>query len=125
MRHHVAALALVAALAAAVPVQTGWAGTPRSTGFVAGTEDIPLMAGLRNVKDGLVVFDKPEGRIVEVETHGRVTRAAVEKFYAATLPQLGWVADGEDAWHREAEGLRLDFKGRDGDLRVDVILSPR
>jgi hypothetical protein len=124
MRHYAAAFALAIALAATAPAPQGWAGT-RSNRFVAGTEDIPLMVGLRNVKDGLVVFDKPEGRIVEVETHGRVTRAAVEKFYAATLPQLGWVADGEHEWHREAEGLRLDFKGRDGDLRVDVILSPR
>jgi hypothetical protein len=94
-------------------------------GFVAGTEDIPLMKGLANIADSLVVFDKPEGRIVESEAAGKVTRAAVEKFYATTLPQLGWTPDGAHAWRRESERLRLDLKGRDGDLHVSFTLSPR
>jgi len=67
--------------------------TAAQPGFVAGTEDIPLMPGLRNQESTLVVFDKPQGRIVEVEARGKVTRAAVEKFYAASLPGLGWSAD--------------------------------
>ncbi len=93
--------------------------------FVAGTEDIPLMPGLRNQPNTLVVFDKPQGRIVEVEARGRVTRAAAEKFYAASLPPLGWIADGTHRWSREGEGLALEIKGRDGDLRVGFSLSPR
>jgi hypothetical protein len=93
-------------------------------GFLAGTEDIPLMPGLRNEANTLVVFDKPQGRIVEAEARGRVTRAAVEAFYTASLPALGWVADGPDGWRRDDEELRLDFKGRDGDLRVGFSLSP-
>jgi hypothetical protein len=54
-----------------------------------------------------------------------VTRAAVEKFYATSLPALGWVAEGTHGWSREGEGLRLDIKGRDGDVRVGFSLSPR
>ena len=54
----------------------------RRASFVAGTEDVPLMPGLRNQASTLVVFDKPQGRIVEVEARGKVTRAAAEKFYA-------------------------------------------
>ncbi len=53
-----------------------------------------------------------------------MTRAAVEKFYAASLPELGWTADGPDGWRRDGEALKLDFKGRDGDLRVGFSLSP-
>ncbi|MBV9522142.1 MAG: hypothetical protein JO010_05085 [Alphaproteobacteria bacterium] len=120
-----AALGLALALTLISPPVEPASAKASATGFVAGTEDVPLMSGLRNIADSLVVFDKPEGRIVEVEARGRVTRAAVERFYAATLPQLGWTADGPRAWHREEEGLRLDFKGRDGDLRVDFTLSPR
>jgi len=93
--------------------------------FVAGTEDIPLMPGLRSQESTLVVFDKPQGRIIEVEAKGAVSRAAVEKFYATSLPQLGWTADGRNAWRRESERLRLAFKGQDGDLRVAFSLSPR
>src|SRR2546430_485537 len=83
--------------------------------FLAGTEDVPLMPGLKNDESTLVVFDKPEGRIVEVVARGKLGRADVEKFYAATLPPLGWIADGKLAWRREGEGPRLAIKGRDGD----------
>ena len=62
--------------------------TTANPGFVAGTEDIPLMPGLRNQESTLVVFDKPQGRIVEIEARGKVTRAAAEKFYATSLPPL-------------------------------------
>ncbi len=115
-----------AVLAAGLVVLTGLAAqTAAAPGFVAGTEDIPLMPGLRNQESTLVVFDKPQGRIVEIEARGKVTRAAAEKFYAASLPPLGWVADGTHRWRRDGEGLRLDIKGPDGDLRVGFSLSPR
>jgi hypothetical protein len=116
----------VTVLAAGLVVLTGLAAqTAAAPGFVAGTEDIPLMPGLRNQESTLVVFDKPQGRIVEIEARGKVTRAAAEKFYAASLPPLGWVADGTHRWRRDGEGLRLDIKGPDGDLRVGFSLSPR
>lgn len=112
------ALLLLALLFAAPGV---WA----SERFVAGTEDVPLMPGLRTVQDAGLVFDKPEGRIVEAQAKGRVTRAAVRSFYGATLPQLGWKTAGRGTWQREAEALILDFAGRDGDLTVAFTLSPR
>ena len=93
--------------------------------FVAGTEDVPLMPGLAPVAGSALAFDKPQGRIVEAQASGKVTRAAVHQFYAATLPQLGWKPAGADAWRREGETLRLDFHGRDGDLAVGFTLSPR
>lgn len=93
--------------------------------FVAGTEDVPLMPGLVPVAGSSLVFDKPQGRIVEAQAAGKVARSAVQAFYAATLPQLGWKAAGADAWRREGEVLRLDFHGRDGDLTVGFTLSPR
>jgi hypothetical protein len=112
-----------AVLVAGLAIHKGLAAA--SPEFVAGTEDVPLMPGLRNQASTLVVFDKPQGRIVEIEARGRVTRAAAEKFYAASLPPLGWVADGSHRWRREGEGLRLDIRGADGDLRVGFSLSPR
>jgi hypothetical protein len=111
------ALAVVLLLASPVAAQ--------QSGFLAGTEDVPLLKGLSTDPATLVVFDKPEGRIVEVEAKGAVSRAAVEKFYATSLPQLGWEADGRNVWRREKEQLRLAFKGADGDLRVAFSISPR
>lgn len=103
----------------AMPLAAALAGA-----FVAGTEDVPLMPGLAEVEGSSFVFDKPQGRIVETQAAGKVTRAAVHSFYAGALPQLGWKSAGADAWRREGEVLRLDFKGRDGDLTVGFSLSP-
>jgi hypothetical protein len=94
-------------------------------GFVAGTEDVPLMPGLAPVTGSSLVFDKPQGRIVEAQASGKVTRAAVHDFYATSLPQLGWSASGANAWRREGEVLRLDFHERDGVLTVGFTLSPQ
>jgi hypothetical protein len=93
--------------------------------FVDGTEDVPLMPGLVAVAGSNLVFDKPEGRIVEAQARGRIGRARVLAFYDAALPQLGWHAEGGDAWRRDGEKLRLDFRGRDGDLTVGFTLSPQ
>jgi hypothetical protein len=111
-------LALVLLLLMAAPAA-------RAGSFVAGTEDVPLMPGLAPVAGSALAFDKPEGRIVEAQASGKVTRAAVHQFYAGTLPQLGWTAAGAETWRRERETLRLDFNGRDGDLTVGFTLSPR
>jgi len=97
----------------------------RADSFVAGTEDVPLMPGLVPVAGSALTFDKPEGRIVEAQASGKVSRAAVHQFYTETLPQLGWKPAGTEAWRREHETLRLDVRGRDGDLTVGFTLSPR
>jgi hypothetical protein len=101
--------------------------TAHADGFVPGTEDLPLMPGLVAVANSAVVFDKPEGRIVESTARGKVTRYAVTRFYARTLPQLGWqhVAGTAAAWTRGGEGLNLDFHGPDGDLTVEFTIAPR
>ena len=93
--------------------------------FVAGTEDVPLMPGLQPVAGSALTFDKPQGRIVEAQARGALARGAVQRFYAATLPQLGWKPAGADAWRRDGETLRLDFHGSDGALTVGFTLSPR
>jgi hypothetical protein len=92
--------------------------------FVPGTEDVPLMPGLTPVAGSAVVFDKPEGRIVEAQAAGKVTRAAVRAFYEASLPRLGWTAAGA-AWRREGEVLRLDYREERGILTVGFTLSPQ
>jgi hypothetical protein len=114
-------LTLVFALAIAATFGMGSASAQQ---FVPGTEDVPLMRDLAPVKDSDIVFDKPEGRIIEASARGKVTKAAVKSFYASTLPQLGWKASGE-SWTRETEILHLDFAGRDGDLWVTFTLLPK
>jgi hypothetical protein len=117
-----ARLALIGVIAVAVGAPLAASG---GEGFVAGTEDVPLMAGLKPVDGSSLVFDKPQGRIVEAQAKGRVSRDKVRAFYTGTLPQLGWAASGDGVWLREGETLRIDLAGRDGDLTVGFTLSPQ
>ena len=93
--------------------------------FVAGTEDVPLMPGLAPVAGSSVIFDKPQGRIVQAQAAGKLNRGAVHDFYGKTLPELGWTAAGANAWEREGETLRLEFKEHGTELTVGFTLAPR
>lgn len=92
--------------------------------WIAGVEDLPLMPGLVERTEKSVVFDKPGGRIVEAEAIGRIARAAAEKFYAETLPALGWSPIGADGYRREDEVLRLVFGREGGALTVRFSINP-
>ena len=97
--------------------------------YVPGTEDVPLMPGLAADETASLVFDKPQGRIVEAAARGAVSRRAVMAFYAESLPQLGWRRIAGNAanksFERDGERLSLDFDGRDGNLQVAFTLAPR
>lgn len=77
--------------------------------FLVGLEDVPLMPGLIQLADQGSIFDAPAGRIAELYAAGQVAREEVRGFYAHTLPQLGWHADGADRFVRDGEMLRLEF----------------
>ena len=93
--------------------------------FVSGTEDLPLMAGLVESPEAGLVFDKPEGRIVEAWASGAVERGAVEAFYAETLPALGWIPAGALEFTREDEALRITITEEGGAVTVRFSLSPK
>jgi hypothetical protein len=109
----------VAALVLAAPA---WAGGM----FVAGVEDIPLMAGLTEAPQLTLVFDAPSGRVVEAYAEGRVDRQTVSAYYARTLPELGWQHVGTDRFRREGESLVIDYPGGQTAIRLVVrfFLSP-
>lgn len=120
-----AALALLAlGLAAAAT------GRPAAAeGFVSGIGDLPLMGGLAQDRDQDLLFDKPQGRIVQAVARqspgaGRLDPASVRAFYAAALPGLGWRAAGPDRWSRDGESLALEFPEAGAPLAVRFMLSP-
>jgi hypothetical protein len=115
---------LACAFAAVLCGLTPNPGAADEAAFVAGVEDLPLMAGLAEVAGAGVVFDKPGGRIVEAYAEGAVSRADVLGFYRQTLPQLGWQTAGETAFKREGERLEIVILGSDGDLVVRFTLQP-
>jgi hypothetical protein len=93
--------------------------------FLSNLDDIPLMPGLAERRDLAVSFDKPEGRIVEAYAEGPLSAGAVAKFYATTLPQLGWRGQGNNRFAREGEELLLNFTSAANKLTVQFSLSPR
>lgn len=111
--------------AASLPTSVSAAANPPPANFLSNLDDIPLMPGLAERKDLAVSFDKPEGRIVEAYAEGSLTPAAVSKFYASTLPQLGWRSQGNNRFAREGEELILNFTTAANKLTVQFSLSPK
>ena len=124
-------LALAAVLSATLLLMAaspGLAG-PAEPGFVPGVEDLPLMPGLTAPANDAVVFDQPEGRIVESAARGDVSADAITAFYTQTLPQLGWRPAGAGRWAREGERLEItatrDGAGRQAETMVRFVLRPQ
>ncbi|MEM7119817.1 MAG: hypothetical protein AAF563_00995 [Pseudomonadota bacterium] len=94
--------------------------------FVAGIGDLPLMEGLVEDPDAAIIYDKPEGRIVEAIAHGNVAAEDVRTFYGDTLLQLGWQASGEDmVFTREGEVLTIVVDDEGNTATVSFSLAPR
>ena len=93
---------------------------PALAQFLSAAPDVPLATGLREVDEAALIFDKPQGRIVEMAAiadneKGEISRAAVEAFYRASLPNLGWrlrpqkPTSNSLTFARKGEILRLTF----------------
>ena len=121
-RGALAALLLGLVLGLAAP---GAGAQTAAQGFLGGVEDLPLMAGLSEVPEARVVFDKPGGRIVEAFAVGKVRAAEVAAFYGAALPQLGWTRVGAGAFEREGEILAIDVADHDSGVTVRFSISPQ
>ena len=98
--------------------------------FVSGFEDLPLMDGLTEQADSGVVFDKPDGRIIERYASGPLSMDSVMSFYRETLPQLGWMpvvakAAKHLAFEREGESLDVEFKTVGSELVVRFSVAPQ
>ena len=93
--------------------------------FFTDIPDLPLMPGLTEDPDAAVVFDQPDGRIVETGATGEaLTAAGVAAFYGRILPQLGW--RGAGPYTREGERLSLTAEDMQaGGVTVSVRLAPR
>jgi hypothetical protein len=94
--------------------------------FLSAIEDVPLPPGLTEAAAGGMVFDSPSGRIVEAAATGSVGADQVSKFYAETLPQLGWQETGRLTFKRDTETLRITLEPGHGaaPLTVRFNLAP-
>ncbi len=99
-------------------------GAAADSGFLADVDDLPLPPGLSEDESARVVFDKPEGRIVEARAIGPGTTADVEAFYTGTLPALGWQGRGNGTWLRGDEMLQLTLSQDGPQVAVRYLVTP-
>ncbi len=95
-------------------------------GFFSGSGGVPIAPGMEEMSELGVVFDKPEGRIVEAFASGFKQKEEVDAFYSRTLPQLGWQIVGDGLFLREGEVLKIEFLNGVENSRsiLRIILAP-
>lgn len=93
--------------------------------FFSSLEDIPLMPGLSELPAQGMVFDKPEGRIVEaLALTGGLARKDIVVYYGGTLPQLGWGRVTDTRFFREGEVLEISFTSVPEGQAVRFLIRP-
>ena len=94
--------------------------------------DVPINPALQ-VEPGLgFAFDSPEGRVVMIFLSGAVDEAAMQAYYRAALPPLGWEEVGAMRWSRQgdaqsgaqSEALRIDRTEAAGTTLWKIMLRP-
>lgn len=72
-------------------------------------DDLPLMPGMREIAESVVIFDKPEGRIASVRVENIIPRVNVTAYYTETLPPLGWYVENPQIYTRDGQMLTIRF----------------
>jgi hypothetical protein len=94
--------------------------------FFRELSDVPLMPGMFELDGSGMVFDKPEGRIVQAAAAGQgVSEAQIRRFYDQALPQFGWEKSGEAIFMRNNEKLQLDVPVQNGQPVLQITIEPR
>ncbi|PCI33167.1 MAG: hypothetical protein COB54_05325 [Alphaproteobacteria bacterium] len=78
--------------------------------------DIPLMPGFVEVEGDRVVFDTPEGRIVEARATGPHGRDRAVEYYKLVLPSLSWAAIPEQPDACKDQAMVCLVAQRDGEI---------
>lgn len=96
---------------------------PIAARYLSAAPDVPLAAGLNEASDAGMVFDKPQGRIVQITANmdGTKSRRMIIDFYRASLPNLGWQRmeyDEREARAPKGRLMRLTFARKGEILRL-------
>jgi hypothetical protein len=77
-------------------------------------------------EESLVLFDKAQGRYVEVAAYAQtgVSQQDILDFYASALPALGWGHIGASSYKRGQEMLKIELKNVEGLVVARFIVSP-
>ncbi len=92
-------------------------------------DDLPLMQNMTELPENTIIFDTPDGRIIETTTETGSDEKQVLTYYDKNLPQLGWRPLGRDDFGLQnylRDGERLSLRADHGGpmLRIHFSLSP-
>ncbi len=93
--------------------------------FFEALYDVPVMPGLEEAKDQAMLFDKPDGRIASVVAASKTLGTAdISRFYAESLPQLGWRKTAENQYVRGSDRLVMELVKKPPLTIVHFTISP-
>lgn len=76
-------------------------------------DSIPLMNGFHTSQDDVMIFDKPEGRIIEAfiwcETECP-SIDAIQSYYKQSLISLGWASTSGTKFRKKGHTLSFDIQ---------------
>ncbi len=90
--------------------------------FLPGTEDIPLMKGLKNVEE-TASFDNPSERMVLIGAETRLSEKEVLSFYRKSLSNLGWREIRSNYFERGTDSLSIEIAPSKQGNQVQFKLS--
>jgi len=99
------------------------AGPARAAEFLSGHEDLPLLAGLTQDRDSVMVFDTPQGRVVETFAQTQQSSARVLTAYAEALPQMGWTKKSAAKFVRDGETLTFEVVSKGPPTVIRILLT--
>lgn len=92
--------------------------------FSKAISDLPIMPGLTEETESIVIFDKPNGRFIETSASGNVPPQKISHFYRQALPALGWQAQAEGQYRRGQDNLILAIKSDQPQSRISFTITP-
>lgn len=102
---------------------------PASDNSPAIPPDIPVPPGFKIDFDDALIFDKPGGRIVQIEMTGPGNWQALRRFFLESLTQLGWrrqnTAGDAVSMTRGAEQVTIVEVGDAENLHLRFEIKPR
>jgi len=100
-----------------------WPSLARAQGFLVGHEDLPLLAGLVQTADSMMVYDVPQGRVVEAFAQTESGASKVFKAYGDALPQMGWKAKSPRKFVRKDETLTFEVISEGHPTVIRILLT--
>lgn len=80
--------------------------------FIPYLDSVPLMQGFNASTETALIFDKPEGRVIEVDAWCDLDcpdQKTIEEYYAHAMKILGWTALERNSYIKETETLVIEI----------------